>query len=103
MLSIVAMMVSMIEYKVWHLYQGYLTYIMCANTPIHMMMDESLVIKIVMCRVTIHTILKMFEIVIFQSMQWQPELHLNLHYPSFDDLFTSDATQQSIVYLSCER
>ena len=40
---------------------------MCANTPINMMMDESLVIKIVMCRVTIHTILKMFEIVIFQS------------------------------------
>ena len=41
---------------------------MCANTPINMMMDESLVIKIVMCRVTIHTILKMFEIVIFRSM-----------------------------------
>ena len=40
---------------------------MCANTPINMMMDESLVIEIVICGVTIHTILKMFEIVIFQS------------------------------------
>ena len=49
---------------------------MCANTPINMMMDESLVIEIVMCRVTIHTILKMFEMVIFRSMavRTQPTL-----------------------------